>query len=121
MNTEFIKREKITGARRISNYIWVLILTLGGLGFLLSGISSYIKVNLVPFTDSTQLVFIPQGILLSFSSDCCPLPDPGRVRGARGGPGSRAATPLHGAQAQARPLLGGRGQPGHPAVRHPLP
>jgi hypothetical protein len=66
MNGQMIKREKITGSRRISNYIWVVILTLGGLGFFLSGISSYIKVNLIPFTDSTQLVFIPQGILLTF-------------------------------------------------------
>ena len=66
MNDQMIKREKITGSRRISNYIWVVILTLGGLGFFLSGISSYIKVNLIPFTDSTQLVFIPQGILLTF-------------------------------------------------------
>ena len=42
MNVEMIKRESITGSRRISNYAWVLILTIGGLGFLLSGISSYL-------------------------------------------------------------------------------
>ena len=66
MNVEMIKRESITGSRRISNYAWVLILTIGGLGFLLSGISSYLHINLLPFTDSTELVFIPQGILLTF-------------------------------------------------------
>jgi len=54
------------GSRRFSNYFWALATFFGGLGFLLAGISSYLKVNLLPFTNSTELIFIPQGIVLSF-------------------------------------------------------
>merc|ERR1712115_117722 len=41
-------------------------LFLGGIGFLLAGISSYLKINLLPFTNSTELVFIPQGLVMMF-------------------------------------------------------
>jgi hypothetical protein len=40
--------------------------SLGATGFLLSGLSSYLQVNLLPFSDPTQLVFIPQGIAMGF-------------------------------------------------------
>jgi hypothetical protein len=61
-----IRRDKIIGSRRFSNYFWSFILFLGGIGFLLAGISSYLKINLLPFTDSTGLVFIPQGLVMMF-------------------------------------------------------
>lgn len=59
-------RQEILGARRLSNYWWATVALLGGTGFLLAGISSYFKVNLLPFADPTMLVFIPQGIAMSF-------------------------------------------------------
>jgi hypothetical protein len=31
----------VPGARRLSNYIWGAILTIGGIGFLLTGLSCY--------------------------------------------------------------------------------
>jgi hypothetical protein len=34
--------------------------------FLLAGTSSYFKVNLLPFANTTELVFIPQGIVMMF-------------------------------------------------------
>jgi hypothetical protein len=34
--------------------------------FLLAGISSYIKINLLPFGNTLELVFIPQGIVMMF-------------------------------------------------------
>ena len=34
--------------------------------FLLAGISSYLKINLLPFANTTELVFIPQGIVMMF-------------------------------------------------------
>ena len=37
---------------------------MGATGFLLSGISSYLKVNLLPLSDPTQLVFVPQGLVM---------------------------------------------------------
>ena len=61
-----IRQDKIVGSRRFSNYFWSFFLFVGGLGFLLAGISSYFKVNLLPFADPTELVFIPQGIVMMF-------------------------------------------------------
>jgi hypothetical protein len=48
-----IRQDKIVGSRRFSNYFWSFFCW--RLGFLLAGISSYFKVNLLPFT--IQLVF----------------------------------------------------------------
>ena len=59
-------RRPVLGARRLSNVFWALVLTLGGLGFWLAGLSSYLQVNLLPFSDPTQLIFIPQGIAMGF-------------------------------------------------------
>ena len=61
-----IRRDEITGSRRFSNYFWSVALFLGGIGFLLAGISSYLKINLLPFTNATELVFIPQGLVMMF-------------------------------------------------------
>lgn len=61
-----VLRQTVIGSRRFSNYWWAVIVTLGGTGFLLAAISSYLKVNLLPFSDPTQLIFIPQGIAMGF-------------------------------------------------------
>ncbi len=61
-----IRRDEIIGSRRFSNYFWSVSLFLGGIGFLLAGISSYLKINLLPFTNATELVFIPQGLVMMF-------------------------------------------------------
>lgn len=62
---QYLKRP-VLGARRLSNIFWAVVLTLGGLGFWLAGLSSYLQVNLLPFADPTQLVFIPQGVAMGF-------------------------------------------------------
>ncbi|MEB3314484.1 MAG: photosystem I assembly protein Ycf4 [Cyanobacteriota bacterium] len=62
---QYLKRP-VLGARRLSNVFWAIVLTLGGLGFWLAGLSSYLQVNLLPFSDPTQLIFIPQGIAMGF-------------------------------------------------------
>jgi len=59
-------RYEIIGSRRLSNYWWATVTAVGGLGFLLAGLSSYFQVNLLPFSDPTQLLFIPQGIAMGF-------------------------------------------------------
>lgn len=61
---ERVLQQKIVGSRRLSNYIIATVVTLGGIGFLLSSISSYLQVNLLPFADPTQLIFIPQGLVM---------------------------------------------------------
>jgi hypothetical protein len=61
-----IRQDKIVGSRRFSNYFWGFFLLIGGLSFLLAGLSSYLKINLLPFANPTELVFIPQGIVMIF-------------------------------------------------------
>jgi hypothetical protein len=54
----------VLGSRRFSNYWWATIVSLGATGFLLAGISSYLKVNLLIVSDPTQLIFVPQGLVM---------------------------------------------------------
>jgi hypothetical protein len=61
-----IRQDKIVGSRRFSNYFWSFSLLIGGLGFLLAGMSSYFQINLLPFANPTELVFIPQGLVMMF-------------------------------------------------------
>ncbi|NWF60711.1 MAG: photosystem I assembly protein Ycf4 [Fischerella sp.] len=59
-----VLHQKVLGSRRLSNYWWASIVTLGATGFLLAAISSYLKVNLLIVTDPTQLIFVPQGLVM---------------------------------------------------------
>jgi len=61
-----IRQDKIIGSRRFSNYFWSVVLFVGGLGFLLAGLSSYFQINLLPFSNPTELIFIPQGLVMMF-------------------------------------------------------
>jgi hypothetical protein len=61
-----ILRQEVIGSRRLSNYWWASVVSIGAIGFLLAGISSYLHVNLLPFSDPTMLVFIPQGVAMGF-------------------------------------------------------
>ena len=65
MNDEIIK-EDITGARNISSIFIFFILLLGGFGFFLAGLSSYLKINLLYLTNTEDILFIPQGIVMLF-------------------------------------------------------
>lgn len=61
-----ILRKDIIGSRRFSNYLLAAVVTVGGTGFLLASLSSYLQVNLLPVTDPTQLIFLPQGLVMGF-------------------------------------------------------
>jgi hypothetical protein len=61
-----IRQDKIIGSRRFSNYFWSVVLFVGGLGFLLASLSSYFKMNFLPFANPTELIFIPQGLVMMF-------------------------------------------------------
>lgn len=65
-NSSLVIHQKVLGSRRFSNYWWATVVSGGASGFLLAGISSYLQVNLIPFTDATQLTFVPQGIVMGF-------------------------------------------------------
>lgn len=61
-----IKIDKIIGSRRLSNYWWSTVIFLGGLSFLLVGLSSYMQIQLIPFADFNNLTFLPQGVIMTF-------------------------------------------------------
>jgi len=61
-----IRRDKITGSRCLSNFFWSICLISGGASFLLAGLSSYFNVNLQVLTSFNELVFIPQGLIMTF-------------------------------------------------------
>jgi len=63
---KMIIREEIKGARNLGSILTTAILLLAGSGFFLAGLSSYIHINLLKFTDTTDIVFIPQGIAMLF-------------------------------------------------------
>nr|YP_009757329.1 photosystem I assembly protein Ycf4 [Capparis spinosa var. herbacea]YP_009894115.1 photosystem I assembly protein Ycf4 [Capparis spinosa var. ovata]QIM59147.1 photosystem I assembly protein Ycf4 [Capparis spinosa var. herbacea]QKK40487.1 photosystem I assembly protein Ycf4 [Capparis spinosa var. ovata] len=64
--SESIWIEFLTGSRKTSNFCWAFILFLGSLGFLLVGTSSYLGRNLISLFPSQQIIFFPQGIVMSF-------------------------------------------------------
>ncbi|AFY77147.1 MAG: photosystem I assembly protein Ycf4 [Hydrococcus sp. C42_A2020_068] len=61
-----ILRQEVLGSRRLSNYWWATVAAVGGVGFLLAGLSSYLKVNLLVVSDTRGLQFVPQGVALLF-------------------------------------------------------
>jgi hypothetical protein len=61
-----VLRQPILGSRRFSTYFWAIATAVGGVGFLLASLSSYFQVNLLPFSDPTQLIFFPQGVAIGF-------------------------------------------------------
>ncbi|MDY6936061.1 MAG: photosystem I assembly protein Ycf4 [Cyanobacteriota bacterium] len=63
-DSDRILRETVLGSRRFSNYWWASIVSIGGVGFLLAGLSSYYQVNLLPMSDPTGLIFFPQGLAM---------------------------------------------------------
>ena len=65
--------ESIKGARRFTNFLWLILLFLFGIGFLVAGFSSYFNFNLLFFSNFSNIEFIPQGILLLFYGTCAIL------------------------------------------------
>jgi Ycf4 len=61
-----VLRYDVLGARRFSNYWWATIISIGGGGFLLAGLSSYFKVNFLPIGNAVDLIFVPQGLAMGF-------------------------------------------------------
>ncbi|MGK7939507.1 MAG: photosystem I assembly protein Ycf4 [Crocosphaera sp.] len=61
-----IFRQDVIGSRRFSNYWWAVVASIGGVGFFLAGLSSYLHTNLLIVSDTSDLIFIPQGVALLF-------------------------------------------------------
>ncbi|MCM1981730.1 photosystem I assembly protein Ycf4 [Lyngbya confervoides] len=63
---ESVLRYRVLGSKRFSNIWWASIISIGSVGFLLAGLSSYFHRNLLPIGNATDLIFIPQGIAMTF-------------------------------------------------------
>ena len=62
-----IRRYMIIGERRMSNYWWAFIISLGAIGFLFTGVTSYFASSTGQNLLNNQTVpFFPQGLLMSF-------------------------------------------------------
>lgn len=61
---EMIFIDRISEGNQIIKYILNFIILLGASGFLIVGISSYFKTNIVGFLKSEDILFFPQGITM---------------------------------------------------------
>jgi hypothetical protein len=68
MNENFIRRYMIVGERRFSNYWWATVILLGGLGFFITGLSSYpgFHFDFFKHINDSEFNFFPQGLLMCF-------------------------------------------------------
>lgn len=64
--SENIRRYTVIGSRRFSNYWWAFVIFFGGIGFLLTGLSSYLGFDLLPFLQTETIIFFPQGFVMCF-------------------------------------------------------
>jgi Ycf4 len=62
----FIQRYAVLGSRRFSNLAWGTVIFLGSVGFLITGISSYVKFNIFFLLSADNIVFFPQGMVMCF-------------------------------------------------------
>nr|YP_010619838.1 photosystem I assembly protein Ycf4 [Symphyocladia marchantioides]WAX03851.1 photosystem I assembly protein Ycf4 [Symphyocladia marchantioides] len=63
-----IKKDKILGSRRLSNYWWAATILIGGFSFFLIGIESYLELyfNNVSVFHHHNILFLPQGAVMIF-------------------------------------------------------
>lgn len=59
-----VLEQPVLGSRRLSNVLVALAVTLGGIGFVLASLSSRLGRNLVPFFSASDLVWVPQGLVM---------------------------------------------------------
>ena len=64
--SEIVIKENIVGSRNINSIVVMILLLCAGLGFFLAGLSSYLNINLLQITDTSKIIFIPQGIVMLF-------------------------------------------------------
>ncbi len=64
--SDLIRRYTIIGSRRFSNYWWTISIFIGALGFLLTGISSFLQFDIFSFITSKNIQFFPQGLVMCF-------------------------------------------------------
>lgn len=66
ITNNLVLRQNVQGSRRFSNYLTATVVAIGATGFLLASLSSYLQINLLPFSNPTDLIFVPQGLVMGF-------------------------------------------------------
>lgn len=66
MNNQQVRRYIVIGSRRLSNYIWAFFIFFGSIGFLITGLSSYLKTNIFFIFSGKNILFFPQGLIMCF-------------------------------------------------------
>ncbi|HJN33873.1 MAG TPA: photosystem I assembly protein Ycf4 [Prochlorococcus sp.] len=56
--------QPVLGFRRLSNQLLAVVVTIGGLGFTLTSLSSYLGRDLLPIGKPSTLLFVPQGLVM---------------------------------------------------------
>ncbi|MED5561931.1 MAG: photosystem I assembly protein Ycf4 [Cyanobacteriota bacterium] len=56
--------QSVLGFRRLSNQLLAVIVTIGGIGFTLTCLSSYLGRDLLPIGSPSTLLFVPQGLVM---------------------------------------------------------
>jgi hypothetical protein len=56
--------QPVQGSRRLSNYLVATVVTAGGLGFLLTSLSSRLGRDLLPIGHPAELAWVPQGLVM---------------------------------------------------------
>lgn len=70
LRNENLLREEIFENGKYLKWILNLTMLLGGLGFFITGLSSYLKQNLLFFINADQIIFFPQGLTMTFYGTC---------------------------------------------------
>ena len=60
------RRSNVIGSRRFDNYLWSSCLFAGGITFFITGVSSYLSCDFLPFVQSKAILFFPQGVVMCF-------------------------------------------------------
>jgi hypothetical protein len=56
--------QSVLGSRRLSNVLVAVLVSTGGVGFLLTSLSSYLGVDLLPVGHPAELLWVPQGLVM---------------------------------------------------------
>jgi hypothetical protein len=62
--TDDLLEQPVLGSRRPSNLLVALVVSLGGVGFLLTSLSSYLHRDLLPVGHPAELDWVPQGLVM---------------------------------------------------------
>ena len=63
-----VLEQSVLGSRRLSNLLVAAAVSVGGVGFLLASLSSYLGQDLLPFGHPAALIFVPQGLVMGLYS-----------------------------------------------------